>query len=206
MPETGRRLSLSTTKFTSPARLTRHMPSWRTRPGRSTNSSLIQTSTSADLDWSGFRWIHFTLGRNCGKTNFKTVKYVSYDHQRDWGKMVLFSGGLNCQVWFNAECTAWDWNCVSLVFRWFLLSGGRKDRFDCTWVSKIYDKIVVNENVQFYIGSIPHSVKKKKKHRTTSKNVWLSKPLHLQLEFGNNYIFPSRGFIHELKCVFIRQV
>ena len=44
-----------------------------------------------------------------------------------------FSGG---RIFKNAvrtvESANWrDWNCVSAVFRWSLLSGGRKDRFDC---------------------------------------------------------------------------
>ena len=44
-----------------------------------------------------------------------------------------FSGG---RIFKNAlrtfESANWrDWNCVSAIFRWSLLSGGRKDRFDC---------------------------------------------------------------------------
>ena len=44
-----------------------------------------------------------------------------------------FSGG---RIFKNAlrtfESASWrDWNCMSAIFRWSLLSGGRKDRFDC---------------------------------------------------------------------------
>ena len=44
-----------------------------------------------------------------------------------------FSGG---RIFKNAlrtfESANWrDWICVSAIFRWSLLSGGRKDRFDC---------------------------------------------------------------------------
>ena len=46
----------------------------------------------------------------------------------------LFSGG---RIFKNSVCTfesasRRDWNCVSAIFRWSLLSGGRKDRFDCS--------------------------------------------------------------------------
>ena len=45
-----------------------------------------------------------------------------------------FSGG---RIFKNALRTfesvnSRNWNCVSAIFRWSLLSGGRKDRFDCT--------------------------------------------------------------------------
>ena len=45
-----------------------------------------------------------------------------------------FSGG---RIFKNAlrkfeSVNSWDWNCVSAIFRWSLLSGGRTDRLDCT--------------------------------------------------------------------------
>ena len=45
-----------------------------------------------------------------------------------------FSGGRNFKNALRTfESANWrDWNCVSSISRWSLLSGGRKDRFDCT--------------------------------------------------------------------------
>ena len=44
-----------------------------------------------------------------------------------------FSGGRNFKNALRAfeSVNSRDWNCVSAIFRWSLLSGGRKDRFDC---------------------------------------------------------------------------
>ena len=44
-----------------------------------------------------------------------------------------FSGGRNFKNALRTfESANWrDWNCVSSIFRWSLLSGGRKGRFDC---------------------------------------------------------------------------
>ena len=54
-----------------------------------------------------------------------------------------FSGG---RIFKNALCTFestnWrDWNCVSAIFRWSLLSGGRKERFDCIWTFFLFWKL-----------------------------------------------------------------
>ena len=48
-----------------------------------------------------------------------------------------FSGGRNFKNALRTfESANWrDWNCVSSIFRWSLLSGGCKDRFDCTNIS-----------------------------------------------------------------------
>ena len=53
-----------------------------------------------------------------------------------------FSGG---RIFKNAlrtfeSANSRDWNCVSAIFRWSLLSGGRKDRFDSTWKNLLIAK------------------------------------------------------------------
>ena len=50
-----------------------------------------------------------------------------------------FSGG---RIFKNAlrtfeSANSRDWNSVSSIFRWSLLSGGRKDRFDCMYIHEI---------------------------------------------------------------------
>ena len=63
-----------------------------------------------------------------------------------------FSGGRNIKNALRTfESTNWrDWNCVSSIFRWSLLSGGHKDRFDYTsdptlvvlWKKKLVRKLL----------------------------------------------------------------
>ena len=68
-----------------------------------------------------------------------------------------FSGG---RIFKNAvrtfESANWrDWNCVSAVFRWSLLSGGRKDRFDC---NTIKNKLIIYQQKHFLNMQFGHQL------------------------------------------------